>query len=244
MSTSLDTLRTVLRRLDRAVAFSAAPTRRSWPGSRTTPWVPTALAVTAVSPSLAGDERGDCAELAAEWGLRWQEVETDEMAGGLPPQRRRPLLLVQGRADGRPGAVAAAEEATVVLGVNVDDLGDHRPGQRRPPSGAPCSRSSRRASPRPTCACVVAAPGPAHVGQARGRLPGVAPALRHAGHARPAAAVERAEAALRRLGFARPAGAPLRRHGPHRGAARPAGRRGGSARGGGGGRARPPATAT
>ena len=26
--------------------------------------------------------------------------------------------------------IATAEEATVVLGVNVDDLGDHRPGQR------------------------------------------------------------------------------------------------------------------
>src|SRR5690606_17167328 len=26
--------------------------------------------------------------------------------------------------------IAAAERATVVLGVNVDDLGDHRPGQR------------------------------------------------------------------------------------------------------------------
>ena len=28
------------------------------------------------------------------------------------------------------GPIAAAEGATVVLGVNVDDLGDHRPGQR------------------------------------------------------------------------------------------------------------------
>jgi pyridinium-3,5-biscarboxylic acid mononucleotide sulfurtransferase len=28
------------------------------------------------------------------------------------------------------GPIAAAEDATVILGVNVDDLGDHRPGQR------------------------------------------------------------------------------------------------------------------
>ncbi|HRE03499.1 MAG TPA: hypothetical protein PLV68_19535, partial [Ilumatobacteraceae bacterium] len=28
------------------------------------------------------------------------------------------------------GPIAAAEGATVVLGVNLDDLGDHRPGQR------------------------------------------------------------------------------------------------------------------
>ena len=26
--------------------------------------------------------------------------------------------------------IAAADDATVVLGVNLDDLGDHRPGQR------------------------------------------------------------------------------------------------------------------
>jgi uncharacterized protein len=28
------------------------------------------------------------------------------------------------------GPIAAAERATVVLGVNIDDLGEHRPGQR------------------------------------------------------------------------------------------------------------------
>jgi len=89
------------------------------------------LALTAVSPSLAGDERTDCAELAAEWGLRWCEVETDEMANAAyrqnDPERcywcKDALLAVA-------GPVAHAEGATVVLGVNVDDLSDHRPGQR------------------------------------------------------------------------------------------------------------------
>src|ERR1700733_9391698 len=38
------------------------------------------LCVTAVSPSLAPEERADCGALAAEWGLRWQEVVTDELA--------------------------------------------------------------------------------------------------------------------------------------------------------------------
>ena len=37
------------------------------------------VAVTAVSPSLPGFERDDCAALADEWGLRWIEVETDEL---------------------------------------------------------------------------------------------------------------------------------------------------------------------
>src|SRR4051812_49826183 len=39
-----------------------------------------ALALTAVSPSPAGGERADCAELAARWDPRWCEVETDEIA--------------------------------------------------------------------------------------------------------------------------------------------------------------------
>jgi uncharacterized protein len=90
-----------------------------------------ALALTAVSPSLAGDERADCSALAAEWGLRWCEVETDEMANAAyrinDPDRcywcKDALLSVA-------GPIATAEGATVVLGVNVDDLSDHRPGQR------------------------------------------------------------------------------------------------------------------
>ena len=36
--------------------------------------------VTAVSPSLAPEELADCRRLAAEWGLSFTEVETDELA--------------------------------------------------------------------------------------------------------------------------------------------------------------------
>ena len=88
-------------------------------------------AVTAVSPSLAGRERDDCAALAAEWGLRWSAVETDEMARAAYRVNdldrcyhcKAELMDVV-------APIAAADSATVVLGVNVDDLGDHRPGQR------------------------------------------------------------------------------------------------------------------
>ena len=45
--------------------------------------------VTAVSPSLAGDERADCAALATEWGLRWSEVETDELSHDRLRRQRR-----------------------------------------------------------------------------------------------------------------------------------------------------------
>ncbi len=90
-----------------------------------------ALAVTAVSPSLAPEEEADCRALADEWGLRWRAVETDELAdpaysandGERCYHCKATLIDVA-------GPLAAAEEATVVLGVNVDDLGDHRPGQR------------------------------------------------------------------------------------------------------------------
>ena len=37
------------------------------------------LCVTALSPSLAGEEEADCRALAAEWGLRWQGVSTAEL---------------------------------------------------------------------------------------------------------------------------------------------------------------------
>ena len=86
--------------------------------------------VTAVSPSLAGDERDDAAALADEWGLRWSEVETHEMADAAyrvnDPDRcgrcKDALMDVL-------VPIADSEAATVVLGVNVDDLADHRPGQ-------------------------------------------------------------------------------------------------------------------
>jgi len=87
--------------------------------------------VTAVSPSLAGLERDDCAALASEWGLRWTEVATDEMENAAYQRNdgdrcfhcKSALMDVV-------GPIAGRAEATVVLGVNLDDLGDHRPGQR------------------------------------------------------------------------------------------------------------------
>jgi len=89
-----------------------------------------ARAVTAVSPSLAPEEAADCAALAAEWGLGWEPVETDELADpayaandGARCYHCKATLM---------DAVApiAPTAATVVLGVNLDDLGDHRPGQQ------------------------------------------------------------------------------------------------------------------
>jgi uncharacterized protein len=89
-----------------------------------------AHAVTAVSASLAAAERADCRALAREWGLRWSEVATGELDD--PRYRRndadRCFFCKSALMDALE-PLAAAEGAVVVLGVNVDDLGDHRPGQ-------------------------------------------------------------------------------------------------------------------
>lgn len=89
------------------------------------------LCVTAISPSLASSEHAECREIADELSLRWQPVTTDEMERAAyrinDPDRcyhcKAELMDVI-------GPLAESERATVVLGVNVDDLSDHRPGQR------------------------------------------------------------------------------------------------------------------
>jgi uncharacterized protein len=89
-----------------------------------------ALAVTAVSPSLPGDERDGCRDLAQRWGMTWQEVATHELDD--PRYTRndadrcfwcKDALLTA------LGPLATERGATVCLGVQLDDLGDHRPGQ-------------------------------------------------------------------------------------------------------------------
>jgi len=161
-----------------------------------------AHAVTAVSPSLAGDEEADCRALAAEWGLRWTPVATDEMARAAYRANdidrcyhcKAELMDVV-------APIAATEGATVVLGVNLDDLGDHRPGQRAaaerdaafPLVAAGFTKADVRATSRalglrtwdkPAAACLAS------------RIPyGTEVSVALLGQ------VERAEAALRRLGF-------------------------------------------
>jgi len=94
------------------------------------------LCVTAVSPSLAPEELADCSELAQSWGLRWRTVVTDELedpayvANGVDRCARCKTALMAALLPH-----AEQESATVVLGVNLDDLGDFRPGQAAAAAG-------------------------------------------------------------------------------------------------------------
>lgn len=85
-------------------------------------------AVTAVSPSLGADELAHCEQIATEWSLDWSTVATGEMDD--------PRYLVNAadrcywcKSHLMDALAPFADHATVVLGVNLDDLGDHRPGQ-------------------------------------------------------------------------------------------------------------------
>lgn len=158
--------------------------------------------VTAVSPSLAADERDDAAALADEWGLRWSAVETSEMADAAYRANdadrcahcKDALMDVL-------APLAEAEAATVVLGVNVDDLGDHRPGQaaaaargaRFPMVDAGLTKDDVRAASR-------------HLGLRTADKPAAACLASRIPYGTTVtvdllSTVERAEAALRRLGF-------------------------------------------
>ncbi len=130
----LDTLRDALRSLgDVVVAFSGGADSAFVAKVATdTLGADRVLCVTAVSPSLAPEERDDCRALAAEWGLRHLEVTTDELAdpayaandGSRCYHCKASLMAALG-----PVTAAVGPGATVVLGVNLDDLSDHRPGQ-------------------------------------------------------------------------------------------------------------------
>ena len=90
------------------------------------------VAVTADSASLASGELAHCQRLAASWSIPWRSVVTDELtderyvANGSDRCYWCKSALMDRLAD-----LPEVRDRgwTVTLGVNLDDLGDHRPGQ-------------------------------------------------------------------------------------------------------------------
>jgi len=132
LDAKLDLLRNELTRLGRVVvAFSGGADSAFLAAMAHRVLGDAATAFTAVSPSLAGDEEADCRALADEWGLTWTPVVTHEMeraAYRINDSDR--CYHCKAELMDVVGPIADANDATVVLGVNVDHLGDHRPGQR------------------------------------------------------------------------------------------------------------------
>jgi len=89
------------------------------------------VAATAVSPSLAGDELTDCRALAGEWGLRFIEVTTEEVDNDdyRANDGDRCYWCKSSLMDALV-PLAEGSGSSIALGVNIDDLGEHRPGQR------------------------------------------------------------------------------------------------------------------
>jgi uncharacterized protein len=89
-----------------------------------------ALAVTAVSASLPASERRDARAFAREYGLAHLEVCTDELdRPDYVANNGNRCFHCKSALFDAIAPLAAMSGARVALGTNLDDLGDHRPGQ-------------------------------------------------------------------------------------------------------------------
>jgi uncharacterized protein len=88
------------------------------------------LLVTADSQSLGSGELEKCEELSHQWNLEWMSVQTNEFENSqyIANQSDRCWWCKSALMD-QLEPIATQRGANIVLGVNQDDLGDHRPGQ-------------------------------------------------------------------------------------------------------------------
>ncbi|MFW2380492.1 MAG: ATP-dependent sacrificial sulfur transferase LarE [Acidimicrobiales bacterium] len=87
-------------------------------------------AVTADSASLATGEADNCRDITQRWDIPWISVQTTEFDDERYLRNDTDRCFWCKTALMRAvEPIARASGATVALGVNVDDLGDHRPGQ-------------------------------------------------------------------------------------------------------------------
>ncbi len=88
------------------------------------------LAVTANSPSLARSELEECAALALELNLHWVSMSTFELSNPLYVQNGHDRCFhCKSELMKTIAPMAKMRHATVVLGINLDDLKEYRPGQ-------------------------------------------------------------------------------------------------------------------
>lgn len=87
-------------------------------------------AVTADSASLAAGEANHCRAITEKWDIPWVSVATNEFDDEryLRNDIDRCFWCKSALMDAVE-PIALTSGATIALGVNVDDLGDHRPGQ-------------------------------------------------------------------------------------------------------------------
>lgn len=95
-------------------------------------WGSQAVAVTAISPSLAAIERATARDEAHRIGIRYLEIETAEFQ--RPEYRRnagdRCFFCKDTLYSLTQSKMAELQVVCLVNGANLDDLGDHRPGMR------------------------------------------------------------------------------------------------------------------
>lgn len=129
----LDDLRGLIAQLPRVlVAYSGGVDSALVAAIATEQRGPAAEAVTGVSPALAPHLRREAAQQARWLGIRHREIPTAELADpayAANPQERCYACKRELHSLLAPIA-AGAGGAAVLDGVNLDDLGDHRPGIR------------------------------------------------------------------------------------------------------------------
>ena len=88
-------------------------------------------AITAVSPSLGSGELEHCRHLAELWDIPFLSVLTREMENpNYLANREDRCYWCKAELMSSIAPIIESTNFQVVLGVNVDDLGDHRPGQQ------------------------------------------------------------------------------------------------------------------